>query len=70
MLRICSPLAFLTCRPTGASDGAKYFWPCVGTLGGGAGLMRSVMPDEVKTSPSLPALWRNALLSLFLAMMP
>jgi len=60
----------MTCRPTGASDGAKYFSGWLGVRAGGAAFTCTVMPLEVNVSPSWPAAWRNAPLSAFFFRMP
>ena len=41
-----------------------------GTCGGGAGFTCRVSADDVNVSPSLPASWRNALLSVVSLRMP
>jgi hypothetical protein len=63
-------LAFSTCRPTEASEGAKYFSPWLGVRAGGAGLTRRVMPFEAKVSPLAPPVCLKAALSAFFGRMP
>jgi hypothetical protein len=70
IFRICWPCALRTSRPTDASDGAKYFWLCVGICGAGAGLTRTVMPLELNVSPSAAGRCWNALLSACCARIP
>jgi len=58
-----SPRALRTCRATGASDGAKYFSPWLGTCGGGAASTCRLSALLAKLSPPLSLVCLKEVLS-------